>query len=103
MNMNRRKDSSSNITDTQHYICMNRSDMVEIFVFVPSDKVGANGAGGGGGFKGSVWANTWITDGTCGSNTSNIVVEQTPRWEDLIGIHPKNMPPTLSSLTIGNV
>ncbi|MGK7931991.1 MAG: hypothetical protein AB4041_11240 [Microcystaceae cyanobacterium] len=68
-------------------------------IIVLTYQVGASRAGKEGGFKGSIWANIQMNNGACGSNTNNIVIEQTARWENLIGLTPKNMPPNLGSIT----
>lgn len=87
---------------TAHKICLNGNRVMESFIFAPDYKVGVAGVGGGGGFKGSVWAKTWSDDSGCGSNTNNIVVTQTGTWDELAGLKPKNVPPKISNISNWN-
>ena len=77
-------------------ICRNGNNYLEAFIFAPNYEVGVAGSGGGaGGIKGSVWINDWSNGSGCGSNTSNIVVEQTANWNEL-GLKPRNLPPKIA-------
>jgi Tfp pilus assembly protein PilX len=76
-------------------ICVIGNKVIEAFILAPNYTGGVSGAGGGaGGIKGSVWLGSWSTGGGCGSNTSNRVIQQQARWDEL-GLTPKNLPPKL--------
>uniref|UniRef100_B8HQ02 Uncharacterized protein n=1 Tax=Cyanothece sp. (strain PCC 7425 / ATCC 29141) TaxID=395961 RepID=B8HQ02_CYAP4 len=65
-------------------MCMNGRGYIEGLILAPNYKVGVAGSGGGdGGVKGAVWANSWSTSGGCGSNTTNVVVDQRGGWVEL--------------------
>lgn len=88
----------STATSPRAEICMSGNNRLEAFILAPAYTIGVAGSGGGvGGIKGTVWAYNWSNSGGCGSNTSNVVVDQQARWEDL-GLQPKNTPPTLGNL-----
>jgi hypothetical protein len=77
-------------------ICLRGDKVIEAFILAPNYVGGVAGSGGGsGGIKGSVWLNSWSTSNSCGSNTSNTVIEQEARWDEL-GLEPKNLPPRLN-------
>ncbi|MFM8296183.1 MAG: hypothetical protein ACKN9E_16775 [Microcystaceae cyanobacterium] len=79
-------------------ICLSGNNMLEAFVHAPEYTVGIGGTGGGaGGIKGTIWAYNWSNSGGCGSSTSNIVVVQQARWDD-IGLQPGNTPPVLKGI-----
>lgn len=65
--------------------CMNGNGVIEAFILAPAYRVGVAGSGGGpGGVKGNVWAKSWSNgDGGCGSDSSNVVVEQQGNWTEL--------------------
>jgi hypothetical protein len=76
-------------------ICLIGNKVIEAFILAPNYTGGVSGAGGGaGGIKGSVWLGSWSTGGSCGSNTTNSVIQQQARWDEL-GLTPKNLPPKL--------
>ncbi len=81
-------------------ICLNGNRKLEAFILAPQYTIGISGGGGGaGGVKGTVWAYDWSNGGGCGSNTSNIVVEQTASWGDMYGLGlPQNQPPAIQNL-----
>jgi hypothetical protein len=83
-------------TGTSGEICLNGNNIVEAFILAPKYTVGVAGSGNSGGFKGAIWADTWANGGSCGSNTSNIVLIQTADW-DSIGLVPKNLPPYIDT------
>ncbi|MEB3311326.1 MAG: hypothetical protein VKJ02_13955 [Snowella sp.] len=85
---------------TRPKICLTGNRKLEAFILAPEYTIGVAGSGGGaGGVKGTVWAYDWSNSGGCGSNTSNIVVEQTASWGDMYGIGlPENQPPTIQNL-----
>lgn len=76
-------------------ICLIGNNQLEAFIYAKEYRVGVGGTGV---FRGTIWAGEWSTSGGCGSNTSNIVVEQTARWSDL-GLQPKNTPPILKNIS----
>lgn len=82
-------------------ICLNGNGFLQAFILGPTYKAGVAGAGAGGGFKGSVWVNQWSNGSGCGSNTSNVVIDQTTTWDELIplGLTIKNLPPILSPIS----
>jgi Tfp pilus assembly protein PilX len=82
-------------------ICLNGNGFLQAMILAPRYKAGVAGAGASGGFKGSIWVNEWSTGSGCGSNTSNVVVDQTTTWDELVplGLIPKNIPPTISSVS----
>ncbi|MEG3437958.1 hypothetical protein V0288_12590 [Pannus brasiliensis CCIBt3594] len=85
--------------NSSYEICLTGNDKIEAFILAPNYDVGVAGSGGGaGGVKGSIWAKDWSNNAGCGSNTSNTVVTQTGRWEDL-GLQPENLPPQVLQAT----
>ena len=86
---------------TRPKICLTGNRKIEAFILAPQYTVGVSGSGGGaGGVKGTVWAYDWSNASGCGSNTSNIVVEQTASWGEMYGIGlPQNQPPTLQNIS----
>jgi len=104
--------SSCKPTDFQIYaygsgghICMNGSGATYGFILAPDYTVGIAGSGSNAGFIGSIWVNKWNPPpptgiSSCGSNTSNTVVQQTADWSDLgPALTPKNIPPQLGSFS----
>ncbi len=86
-------------TSPRAQICMSGNNRLDAFILAPAYTIGIAGSGGGvGGIKGTVWAYDWSNSGGCGSNTSNVVVYQQARWDDL-GLQPKNVPPTLRNIS----
>jgi hypothetical protein len=88
--------------DTDPSICLNGNGFLQALILGPTYKAGVAGAGTSGGFKGSVWVNEWSNGGnSCGSNTSNVVIEQTTTWGELValGLIPKNLAPTLAPIS----
>lgn len=89
----------STATSPRAEICMSGNNRLDAFILAPAYTIGVAGSGGGvGGIKGTVWAYNWSNSGGCGSNTSNIVVYQEARWDDL-GLQPKNVPPVLRNIS----
>ena len=89
----------SQATSPRAEICMSGNNRLEAFILAPAYTIGIGGSGGGvGGIKGTVWAYNWSNTGGCGSNTSNIVVYQQARWDE-IGLQPKNAPPVLRNIS----
>ncbi len=82
--------------DDTNEICTSGNNFLEAFMFAPEYTVGVAGTGGTGGIKGSVWTNQWSTGAGCGSNTSNVVVDQTGRWEN-VALTPRETSPRLSA------
>jgi hypothetical protein len=86
-------------------ICLNGGAYMDAFILAPQYMVGVAGAGNGGGIRGTVWAKIWgnnAADGgnTCGSEASNVVVEQTEIWEELgSSLLPEFMKPTLDPIS----
>ena len=85
------KTTSPNFTPQ---ICLIGNNELEAFIYAKEYTVGVGGTGV---VRGTIWADAWSTSGGCGSNTSNIVVEQSARWTDL-GLQPKNTPPILRNI-----
>jgi len=82
-------------------ICLNGNGFLEAFILGPTYKAGVAGAGASGGFTGSIWVNEWSNGGSCGSNTSHVVVDQTTTWDELIplGLTINNLPPTTAPVS----
>jgi hypothetical protein len=76
-------------------LCLIGNNELEAFIYAKEYTVGVGGTGV---IRGTIWADAWSTSGGCGSNTSNIVVEQSARWSDL-GLQPKNTPPLLRNIS----
>lgn len=80
-------------------MCPNGTTTIEAFIYAPKYTAGVEGgAGGKGGFKGSVWVGDWDNGSGCGSATGNKVLVQNASWTTL-GLTPKNLPPTLSGVS----
>ena len=75
--------------------CLIGNNELEAFIYAKEYTVGVGGTGV---LRGTIWADAWSTKAGCGSNTANIVVEQTARWSDL-GLQPKNTPPLLRNIS----
>ncbi|MBD2293558.1 hypothetical protein H6G06_08665 [Anabaena sphaerica FACHB-251] len=94
-------------------ICLNGGNYFDAFILAPEYMVGVQGgAGGAGGVNGAVWTKVWGNQGNsanvatgqdggagCGSNSSNVVVKQTGDWDQLGGLAPKYMKPTLDPIS----
>lgn len=80
-------------------ICTIGNKKLEAFILAPNYTAGVAGAGGGsGGIKGSIWAYDWSIGGSCGSNTTNTVVQQTATWEEMaLGL--ESLPPRIAGIT----
>lgn len=76
-------------------MCLIGNNELEAFIYAKEYTVGVGGTGV---LRGTIWADAWSTKAGCGSNTANIVVEQTARWSDL-GLQPKNTPPLLRNIS----
>lgn len=80
-------------------ICLNGNNFADMFILAPNYAVGVAGSGGGqGGIRGSVWAGDWSNNSSCGSNTSNVTVQQTANW-DMLGLIPTNLPPRFAPIS----
>lgn len=79
-------------------MCLNGGGLLQAFILGPTYTAGVAGAGGGGGFKGSIWVNEWSRRSGCGSTTSNVVIDQTTTWDELapLGLIPKNIRPIIA-------
>lgn len=72
---------------TGNYICLNGNNQIQAFILAPTYDAGVNGgANDVGGVKGSLWVQSYNKNTQCSSSTSNIVVQQTAKWSDLLGL-----------------
>jgi hypothetical protein len=76
-------------------MCLIGNNQLEAFILAPNYSVGIAGTGV---IEGSIWAKQWSNGSGCGAMSSQIVVEQTARWQDL-GLTPENIPPTIKPAT----
>lgn len=80
-------------------ICLNGNRFIDAFILAPTYKAGVAGGGNDGGINGSIWVDDWSNGANCGSNTNNVVVRQTASWDELIGLQPKYLKPTIDRIT----
>ncbi len=85
-------------------ICIKGSRNLNAFILAPNYTVGITG---GSAIVGAVWAGAWGTnlDGSnsqCGSVNSNVVVLQNANWDDITGVSPVNLPPTVQPIQTWN-
>jgi len=81
-------------------ICLGGSATTDAFILAPEYLFGVSGSGSGGGVKGTVMVKQVATSGPCGSNTSNVVINQTGSWDDMVeGIEPQATSPVLSAFS----
>jgi hypothetical protein len=80
-------------------ICLNGNRFVDAFILAPTYKAGVAGGANDGGINGSIWVDDWSNGANCGSSTNNVVVRQTASWDELIGLQPKYLKPTIDRIT----
>lgn len=90
------------VSGNRPLMCLTGNRKIEGFILAPEYLAGVAGGGGGaGGVKGTIWVYDWSNSSSCGSNTSNIVVEQTAVWGDMYGSLglPQNQPPAIDPIS----
>lgn len=81
---------------TAKTLCIKGNATTQAFIFAPNYDVGMTGTGG---YKGSVWANSWGKLQTCGSNGNKTAVNQTGNWVNILVQQPKDPLPQLGSIS----
>jgi hypothetical protein len=91
-------------------ICINGNRQLNAFILAPNYNAGVNGGGNlslpngdpTGNMRGAVWVKQWGEIPGCGSNSSNVLVEQEGSWDDIlfmgdfVGNLGQQMPPNIN-------